>query len=591
MEKIHALAVAPYEGLRSMIENIAETRTDVQITTYLGNLELGADLVRELDLSKYDIIISRGGTAHLIAEVTTLPVIDITLSHYDILNCIKLAENYPSPFAIIGFPSITHSATILCNILQLDTKIVTLNSTSETPQKLLELKKLGYSLVISDTTAIDIAKEMDMNAILITSSVANIETAIEQAVNLSRHYTHIFTQNLFYNAALKNELKNLIVYSLDDTMLFNDADSSCVDFLGITRKLLPSVKKYGKRETVQKIRKEYYRINGFQSEVRNAPVIMFVIQKVEFYSHPTIKGVTTMIKSDIVTGYFSLLYNSQSYRPVKTMIEQYSKTSNPILITGEIGTGKDAAAQIIFRNSTLSHQTLYIVDFSLISAKDWQYLLDNPFSYFMDNNNTFYFKNILLLPEEKLEHFLFFIENTNLAKRNRLIFSLQHNDNEVKKIPLYPVLRERLNCLTIHLAPLRKLHDAIPSLVSLFLNEYNMLHANQLSGCESDGMLLLQKFSWEYNLNQFLRVLHALASTTSSPLIPAENIRRILEDEHESIPVNNSHLPGIHLDKTLDEIIFEIANEVLKNEKMNQTKAAKKLGISRTTLWRILNKK
>ena len=48
---------------------------------------------------------------------------------------------------------------------------------------------------------------------------------------------------------------------------------------------------------------------------------------------------------------------------------------------------------------------------------------------------------------------------------------------------------------------------------------------------------------------------------------------------------NNS----VDLNQSLDDIIYEIACAVLANENMNRTKTAKRLGISRTTLWRILD--
>ena len=44
--------------------------------------------------------------ATLIRQVTDLPVVDIHISVYDVLRTMKLAENYTSLYAIVGFPSI-----------------------------------------------------------------------------------------------------------------------------------------------------------------------------------------------------------------------------------------------------------------------------------------------------------------------------------------------------------------------------------------------------------------------------------------------------------------------------------------------------
>ena len=46
----------------------------------------------------------------------------------------------------------------------------------------------------------------------------------------------------------------------------------------------------------------------------------------------------------------------------------------------------------------------------------------------------------------------------------------------------------------------------------------------------------------------------------------------------------------LDLNRTLDEISQDVALRVLKETGGNQTAAAKRLGISRTTLWRLLQK-
>ena len=49
--------------------------------------------------------------------MTDLPVVDIHISVYDVLRTMKLAENYSSLYAIVGFPSITEPATPCAAVL------------------------------------------------------------------------------------------------------------------------------------------------------------------------------------------------------------------------------------------------------------------------------------------------------------------------------------------------------------------------------------------------------------------------------------------------------------------------------------------
>jgi len=127
----HILGIAPYDGMQTAMERVAEEFPNIQLDAYTGDLEAGAAIVRSAQLENYDVIISRGGTADRIREVTDLPVVSIQLSVYDVLRAIKMAENYSNLYAIVGFPSITEPAHTLCDLLRLDMDIITIHSMDE----------------------------------------------------------------------------------------------------------------------------------------------------------------------------------------------------------------------------------------------------------------------------------------------------------------------------------------------------------------------------------------------------------------------------------------------------------------------------
>ena len=117
-DKIRILGIAPYEAMRSAMLRLARGHEELELNVYVGDLQQGAEIVRQHLDAYYDAIISRGGTAELIEQITDIPVVEIALSVYDILRAMKMAENYGKPYAIVGFPSITESAHFLCDLLQ-----------------------------------------------------------------------------------------------------------------------------------------------------------------------------------------------------------------------------------------------------------------------------------------------------------------------------------------------------------------------------------------------------------------------------------------------------------------------------------------
>ena len=118
-------------------------------------------------------------------------------------------------------------------------------------------------------------------------------------------------------------------------------------------------------------------------------------------------------------------------------------------------------------------------------------------------------------------------------------------------------------------------------------------------------MELLKSFDWPENYTQFKRILSELTVITTSSYITEETLSGLLEMEKKTTfrrvgpGASPSEIEGesgvshgssviLDLKRPLDEINQDIIHAVLEETKGNQTAAAKRLGISRTTLWRLL---
>ena len=117
--------------------------------------------------------------------------------------------------------------------------------------------------------------------------------------------------------------------------------------------------------------------------------------------------------------------------------------------------------------------------------------------------------------------------------------------------------------------------------------------ANQIIGFEPEAMSLLQHYDWPYNYTQFKRILNELALITTTPYIRAVHVAELLEKESAHLipplPANTSS-HTLDLNRSLDEISQDIVRQVLSDCGGNQSAAAKRLKISRSTLWRMLKR-
>ena len=128
---VHILGIAPYESMKTGMARMAEDYPNIRLDVFTGDLQEGVEIVKRNLHNAYDCIISRGGTAEFIRQVTDIPVVEIRLSVYDVLRTIKLAENYSKRYAIVGFPSITGPAHTLCDLLREQIDILPVRSTDE----------------------------------------------------------------------------------------------------------------------------------------------------------------------------------------------------------------------------------------------------------------------------------------------------------------------------------------------------------------------------------------------------------------------------------------------------------------------------
>lgn len=156
---IHTLVIAPYEGIRIPILQAAEAFPRLQLDVRIADLDEGVALVERMDLSIYDVIVSRGGTAQLIRPMVALPVVDIEISMYDVLKAMRLASSYGDRYAVVGFPNITAAAHTLCDLLQEHVRIETVHGATDAASALDRLIADGYHVVICDAVSHSSARQ------------------------------------------------------------------------------------------------------------------------------------------------------------------------------------------------------------------------------------------------------------------------------------------------------------------------------------------------------------------------------------------------------------------------------------------------
>ena len=592
MKKIKMLAVAPYEGMAEAIAAIAKERNDIELTVQTGDLSTGKNIAIELSHNNYDVIISRGGTAELIRSAVEIPVVEVSISVYDVLRAIKLAENYSGKFIIAGFSGITYYARLLCDLLQYDIDIITFTSEEDALPALRDAKKKGCKLVLCDMLGSSIAKKLWLNAILIPSGTESITAALNEAVELVHSSQYVHKQKDLFQELLTNEDREFLIYDPAGKLWFSSfsIEQTNTALMNIVQNYIKSFLKTPDQTIARQIRDKVYVLKNCHIYYAEQKYTAITIQQKDALFSEEDLGITIYNKSDGSSSDFTNYYSSSNnVGDLSNRIEQYSKTNTPVLIIGEVGTGKDKAASLLYENGDFDNAPFYTIDCAFMGERKWNNLISNENSPLNTLHTTIYLKNVGALSKLQLNKLFTYIEQTKLNKKNRLIFSLVLNNKEQKETETARTyLENSLCCLTLKLPPLRERIEDIPSITALYIHKLNISSEKQIIGLETEAMELLQSFPWPHNLDQLQHVLKELVVTTHTPYITYENVEQTLKQEQTFSPFQ--YTPSVHfnLNQTLDEINYQIIMTVLKQENGNKEKTSKRLGISRSTLWRIL---
>lgn len=588
MKPIKLLAILPYEGLHNLMLDTVASYSNIEIDCYIGDMEDGLKIVQNLELDDYFAIISRAGTATLLANHVSIPVIDIKITVSDMLRAIRLAQGFSGKFAIVGFPTIISYANAVADMLQSPVNIFTVFKQTEIEPCLKHLQNEHYSLIVGDVITTNQAKNLGYNTILITSSSEGIKLALDEAINWYKNFYKLQNKNKLYKKIFDNTNSAILAYDNEENLVYTNT---------LVQKNLPAFATNLNQYIPTVIEKEFiYLMKKIGSNVWNISAKKINLDDqliVAFYGdictdlHKIDKKAFEYNSENLPTVNFSTFQSGNpSMRNLIQTAKTYSSTTQPILITGEKGTGKKSLAYMIYHNSNFCNNMFITIDCQWMNEKSWQIILNSQDSPFSKSGITIYFNNLQLLTNDQQNLLQNYLHNTALHKRNRLIFSYFSNSNEdFNSSNLLYYIRNIVGTLTLHLPTLNSRKEDIPYIATLYLNDFNTSLGKQIMGLMPEAIHALQAFNWQCNIDQFKRIMRQLVILTSGSYIKSETVVATLNAE---TAVTAGKATSLKITGTLDEITRDIINAVLEEEGMNQSQAAKRLGISRSTLWRKL---
>ncbi len=287
-----------------------------------------------------------------------------------------------------------------------------------------------------------------------------------------------------------------------------------------------------------------------------------------------------------------------------------SQTDLPILILGESGTGKTLLSHAIHNSSNRAKGPF--ISFNAAALSDT--LLDSQL--FGHEKGAFTDAIKRVKGKFELAHngtlFIDEIADMSSAAQAKILRAVEYGEFErlgsselhvadvrlisATHVPLHQFqnsetfrkdLFYRLTGITLMIPPLRERTADLPSLIGSEILMASHRQGKSIIGMNHEAVHLLLSYHWPGNLRELSRVIHVAVAMTSENTIPVDAILTNISQSQPSVTPVNVH-PVLSEDLSLKTAEQNHIRKVLEQTQGNKRRAAKLLGISRSTLDRKL---
>ena len=298
---------------------------------------------------------------------------------------------------------------------------------------------------------------------------------------------------------------------------------------------------------------------------------------------------------------------SKSWLEVLRLAETVAPSDSTVLITGESGTGKEVIARYIHDLSARADNAFLSINcgalpeslleselFGHVKGSFTGAVKDKPGLFAAANSGTFFLDEIgettpstqvkLLRVLQQRE--VIPVGATEAQAVNTRVLAATNRDleEEIQCGAFRADLFYRLNVIAVHLPPLRHRTDDIPLLAEHFLARAGQARNEPAKALGAGTLDALMVYTWPGNVRELENALERAVILTSGDTIRPDALpERVTAPRAE--PLVRERTPAT---PTLEAIERAYIHWVLQNEGGNKSRAADRLGIDPSTLYRKL---
>jgi DNA-binding NtrC family response regulator len=299
-----------------------------------------------------------------------------------------------------------------------------------------------------------------------------------------------------------------------------------------------------------------------------------------------------------------LIAESAAMRPVLEMIERVGPSDANVLVTGENGTGKGTVAAALHAVSSRAQKPLLTVNAGGLSEGVFESELfghvkgaftdakaDRVGRFEMADGGALFLDEIANVPMNLQPKLLRVLETGEFERvgssrtRRADVRVLSATNADVRQEVVNGRFRQdllfRLNTIEVHVPPLRDRPEDLAPLARHFLGVHARRYRKELSGFHADALAALSAHSWPGNVRELDHAVERAVLMARGAEIRAADL---------GLRGAGSDAPKQLDDMSLEEVEAFLIKKALQRHGGSVSRAAETLGLSRSALYRRLQR-
>lgn len=628
--------IAPYGGLAAAAANVIEAYGYRNVEVIEGDLQEGVMAAQQAVDQGARVLISRGGTFTRIREQAEVPVVEIQISAYDIMENLKNILDGSEPVAVMGYGNVIFGYELLLS-LRKNVRQVQIGPGESPEEKILECVNSGIRVFAGDAVVNRICSSLGYTCYMLQSGKEAIGSAIEEAGRILLASNQEQERAKRY-MALIDYVHDGVVATDDQEriLLFNSVAERVLgikkeEVIGRRIHEVPGLglllgRAGGKQRTVVdsicKLGRTQITISGIPISVNGQDCgVVAVFQDVTALQDYEQKVRAKLAEKGFVARYSfdSIVYRSQSIEHCISMARKFSQYDSDILIQGQSGVGKELFAQSIHNESRRRSAPFVAVNCaalpeSILESELFGYV-EGAFTgsrpggkagmFELAHRGTVFLDEISELPVGVQGRLLRVIQEREIMRLGddkvipldvRIICATNRDLSAMVKAGQFRRdLLYRINTLSFFVPPLKERREDVEALALHFLERFNKRYSKQIKGFSNTSLSYLQTLDYEGNARELRGIVErAVILCEGENILPGDLYQEKGTDgdaraQESILPAEGGAvtLQG-ELQCSLRELEDRYIQEIYEKTGGSVSKSCQILKIDRTTLWRKL---